>query len=173
MTWKSYAVVSGATVLAGWLASSPPSNAPVTAASSQRAAPDARAAESDIEEQASRLQERVRDETTYRDPARNLFRFGARQAARPEPAGDVAPEPLVEIAPPAPQPPAVSLSGIAEDRVGERLERTAILSTPSDVLLVREGDAVMGQYRVTKIEAGAVELLKLADGTMLRLALRP
>jgi hypothetical protein len=30
----------------------------------------------------------------------------------------------------------------------------------------------MGQYRVTKIEAGAVELLTIADGTTLRLALR-
>lgn len=177
MTWKSYAAVSGATVLAGWLASSPPSNAPVSGATSQRGAPAAPStAGSDIEEQAARLQTRVRQETAYRDPQRNPFRFGARQAAvaqRSTSANMSVAPPSVEAAPLLPQAPAVSLSGIAEDQVGERMERTAILSTPSDVLLVREGDEVMGgQYRVTKIDAGAVELLKLADGTTLRLALK-
>src|SRR5687767_14980594 len=147
MTWKSYAAVSGATVLAGWLASSPPANAPATSAPVQRRTPDARtAAESDIEQQAARLQQRVRQETIYRDPARNPFRFGARQTMRSAPeAGVVAAPPAVEAPPPqVPQGPAISLSGIAEDQAGERMERTAILSTPADVLLVREGDEVMG-----------------------------
>jgi len=174
MTWKSYAAVSGATVLAGWLASSPPANAPVSSAPVQRRALAAQpAAESDIQEQAARLQTRVRQEIAYRDPERNPFRFGARQAAaRTASAGSPVVTLPVETAPPVPQAPAVSLAGIAEDQVGERTERTAILSTPSNVLLVREGDEVMGQYRVTKIDAGAVELLKLADGTTLRLALK-
>src|SRR5688572_28813115 len=173
MTWKSYAAVSGATVLAGWLASSPPANAPSTSASVRRGTPAARAApESDIEEQATRLQQRMRQATIYRDPARNPFRCGTREAARSAPANVASTPAPVEAPPPVAQAPAVSLSGIAEDQTGERMERKAILSTPADVLLVREGDEVMGQYRVTKIEAGAVELVKLSDGSTLRLALR-
>jgi hypothetical protein len=177
MTWKSYAVVSGATVLAGWLASSPPSVAPVSSsAPAQRTAPVTRtAAESDIEEQAARLQARVRQEVAYRQPERNPFRFGAKQKAARSVGGDISftpPPAPIELAPITPQAVAISLSGIAEDQVGERMERTAILSAPSDVLLVREGDEVMGQYRVAKIEAGAVELVKLSDGSTLRLALK-
>ena len=67
-------------------------------------------------------------------------------------------------------PPAVSLSGIAEDRIEQRVERTAILSSPAGVLLVHEGDDVLGQYRVTKIESEAVEFVKLSDGGTLRLS---
>ena len=50
------------------------------------------------------------------------------------------------------------------------MERTAILSSPSGVLLVHEGDAVMSDYRVGRIESEAVELIK-TDGTSLRLTL--
>jgi hypothetical protein len=116
----------------------------------------------------------VRREAAYAQPQRNPFRFGA---ARPI-AGREAD--LPEAAPPAetfvsavPPPPPVSLAGIAEDQVEQRVERTAILSSPDGVLLVHEGDDVLGQYRVAKIESEAVELVKLADGTTLRLSLRP
>lgn len=174
MTWKSYAVVSGATVLAGWLASSPPSNAPATSGPAQpersAAVP---AAAADIEEQAARLQARLRQEAVYREPERNPFRFGARQVARSAPEGSAtALSPVEAIAPALPAPP-VTLSGIAEDQVGERMERTAILSSPSGVLLVREGEGVLGQYRVAKIHADAVELISLIDGTSLRLVFKP
>jgi hypothetical protein len=50
------------------------------------------------------------------------------------------------------------------------VERTAILSSPSGVLLVHEGDPVLGDYRVSRIEAEAVELVK-TDGSILRLTL--
>ena len=50
------------------------------------------------------------------------------------------------------------------------MERTAILSSPSGVLLVREGDVVLGDYRVGRIESEAVELVK-TDGSTLRLTL--
>lgn len=176
MTWKTYAAVSGATVLAGWLASSPPSNAPAPAASArpQPAAGTAvSAADSDIEEQAARLQARLRPDTVYRQPERNPFRFGSKPASRSAPAGRVAAPPPVETVVPRPQPPLVTLSGIAEDRLGDRIERTAVLSYPAGVLLVHEGDDVLGQYRVAKIDSDAVELIKLSDGTILRLSLKP
>jgi hypothetical protein len=178
MSWKSYVAVSGATVLAGWLASAPPSNAPEDAASVPARRPDASGgtAASDIEREAERLQVRVEREVTYVEPQRNPFRFGGR---RMEPAGGDVPDPVRPEPQPAmplavvpPPPPPLSLSGIAEDQKGDRLERTAILSSPSGVLLLREGDTVLGDYRVARVESEAVELVK-TDGTTFRLTLKP
>jgi hypothetical protein len=180
MTWKTYAAVSGATVLAGWLASSPPANTPASTTTARRPqAPAARTTgESDIAEQAARLQARLRQDPVYREPARNPFRFGERDVPRPAPSS-TAPrerelEPLaIEPIAPVPLPPPVKLSGIAEDRIGDRVERTAVLSMPSGVVLVREGDTVLNQYRVGRIEANAVELIDTLGGAPLRLTIRP
>ena len=176
MSWKSYAAVSGATVLAGWLASTPPANEPEGAAvaSRQPATPRDAAAASTIEREADRLQVRVRREVDYTQPQRNPFRFGA---ARPDidrggdiPAPAAAPSVPPVLTPFVPPPPPVKLSGIAEDEQAGQMERTAILSSPSGVLLVREGDVVLGDYRVGRIESEAVELVK-TDGSTLRLTL--
>jgi hypothetical protein len=171
MTWRSYAVVSGATVLAGWLASAPPTGAPGTAASTRPAAAAVPDAAADIVEQASRLEARLRGDAAYVEPERNPFRFGIRRAET-APLEVVAPAPVETFAPP-PAAPSVTLSGIAEDAPEGRLERTAVLSSPSGVLLVREGETVLGRYRVVRIESAAVELVELTDGGTLRLALRP
>ena len=98
-----------------------------------------------------------------------------------DPAGDqVGLVPSIDTGEPgavaASQPaPVVSLAGIAEDKIdepgGSRIERTAVLSTPDGVLLVREGDDVLGLYRVVTIESGAVELER-ADGTTLRIGFK-
>ena len=175
MTWKAYTAVSGATVLAGWLASAPPSSAPGTSGPApNQAAPGRAAAQPDIAREAARLTARARREAAYTLPQRNLFRFGA---ARPMASrGTDIPEPAPPAETPAPSlapPPAVSLSGIAEDPIEQRIDRTAILSSRDDVLLVREGDTVLGEYRVTKIESEAIELLRIVDGTTLRLTLKP
>ena len=173
MTWKSYAAASGATVLAGWLASTPPGavveNRP---AAQSRASRAAASPSSDIVEQASRLQARIRRETAYVRPQRNPFQFEAtRQALEPAAAfagpgssADLS-APVVNVAPP------VTLAGVAEDPLQTGVQRTAILSSPSGVLLVRVGDELLGQYRVAAVEEGAVELLSLADGSTLRLSL--
>lgn len=174
MHWKSYAAVSGATVLAGWLASAPPSNAPaaVQAPAAQRQPPADANAPTDIEMQAMRLQARLRAERAYAEPGRDPFRFAPRRrpaaVEREQPAGDATP-PAVNAVPPAPM---VSLSGIAEDQVDGRAERTAVLSSPAGVLLVREGEQILGYYRVARIEAEAVELVAIGDGTTTRLVLR-
>jgi len=173
MTWKSYAAASGATVLAGWLASTPPvgvvANSPPAPSRSSRAAASP---SSDIVEQATRLQARIRRETAYVRPQRNPFQFEAARpdaeaaAATGEPAlSDALPAPLINAAP------SVTLAGVAEDPRQDGVERTAILSSPSGVLLVRVGDEVLGRYRVTAVDEGAVELLSLADGSTLRLSL--
>jgi len=139
---------------------------------------------SEIEREAARLGARIRREKAYAQPGRDPFQFGAAEQRVPtadDPAGD-----RVGFAPPAdtgepvavaasqPAPP-VSLAGIAEDQIddpgGSRIERTAVLSTPDGVLLVREGDDVLGLYRVITIESGAVELER-ADGTRLRIGFK-
>ena len=173
MSWKSYAAVSGATVLAGWLASAPPSNAPDRAAPAVRLPATRDVRSPNIEREAERLQARVQREVEYTQPQRNPFRFGVarpevnRGGDLPDPTPAPAPPPVVV---PIVEPPPVTLSGIAEDQKGQQMERTAILSSPSGVLLVREGDPVMGEYRVARIESEAVELVK-SDGTTLRLTL--
>ena len=173
MTWKSYTVVSGATVLAGWLASTPPAHAPSSSAGKpdppSRSSSAAASVPSDIEQQALRLQARTRPDRGYAEPHRNPFRFSV---ARPGPSnGPVEATRPIEPAVVLPPPVLVTLSGVAEDRVGERIERTAILSSPEGVLLVREGEEVLGQYRVATIESEAVQLVKLADGSRSRLSL--
>lgn len=186
MTWKSYAAVSGATVLAGWLASAQPSNAPAGAQSPQiRSGSDSRVARgaqtptttanapTDIELQAMRLQARLRPEREYPQPMRDPFRFAARRsAATPigrEPVADAPPPAPANLPPPAPQ---VSLSGIAEDEVDGRPVRAAVLSTPAGVLIVREGEEILGFYRVARIEPDAVELVAKGDGATRRISLK-
>ena len=173
MTWKSYVAMSGATVLAGWLASSPSSNAPASTAVSRPPSPrpDAQPA-NDIEQQATRLQSRLRAERAYSEPQRNPFRFADREAAGPQ-IGERAsiPELPTEPVDVGPVAPPVSVAGIAEEQIDGRVERTAILSSPLGVLLVREGEEILGYYRVTRIEGEAVEVVGLADGVPLRLTL--
>jgi hypothetical protein len=182
MTWKSYAVMSGATVLAGWLASSPPANAPETAGTTASPQPASRRGEgvADIAREAERLQVRLRREVAYGEPQRNPFRFGSARPPRARAGGDLPVSadvaetaPVADVPDAPPPPPQLTLSGIAEDQDGDRTVRTAILSSPSGVLLVHEGDLVLGRYRVAGIESGAVSLVSLTDGTTLRVALRP
>jgi hypothetical protein len=170
MTWKSYAAVSGATVLAGWLASSPPSNTPTTGTTrASSAEPRRRApAATDIAEQAARLQSRMQVARAYTEPQRNPFRFAERVRAAPNPGpqgAEVTPPPI-DVAPPGPR---ISVAGIAEEQRDGRMERTAILSSPMGVLLVHEGETILDYYRVGTIEAETVELVRLSDGTSTRL----
>jgi hypothetical protein len=72
------------------------------------------------------------------------------------------------VVPPAPR---VSLSGVAEDQIDGRPLRTAVLSSPTGVLIVREGEEILGYYRVDRIESDAVELVAIGSGMTRRLAL--
>ena len=100
MTWKAYAAVSGATVMAGWFVSTPPSSfsdsgVPGSSAAvssqtvSDQTTPRPATPSLDIEQEATRLEARARREAAYVQPRRNPFRFGA---ARPivSPAVDAA-----------------------------------------------------------------------------------
>ena len=68
----------------------------------------------------------------------------------------------------APVEPLFKLIGIAEDADA----RTAILSSPSQLIMVKDGDIVASKYRVTAISADAIELADISDGRVLRLALK-
>jgi hypothetical protein len=172
MTWKSYAAVSGATVLAGWLASSPPSNTLTTGTTRASSTEPRRRvpAATDIEEQAARLQSRLQVARAYTEPERNPFRFAERASAAPNPRESAQvvdiPTPPIDVTPPGPR---ISVAGIAEEQREGGIERTAILSSPMGVLLVHEGETILDYYRVGTIEADTVELVRLSDGTSTRL----
>jgi hypothetical protein len=177
MTWKAYAAMSGAGLLATYLFSTPPPLSPPRSSSVTRGTEQPLASTVDIQEEAVRLQSRVRGELEYQEPSRNLFRFGARPLTpRPSRTHEtaVAPSatPPVAGAAPARQLPPLRLSGIATDTIDGARRRTAILITPAGFAEVKEGDTVLGEYRVVRIEEDAVELAA-ADGTPRRLTLRP
>jgi hypothetical protein len=73
---------------------------------------------------------------------------------------------------PPPPLPVLSLSGIASDVVDGTPQRSAVISLPAGVLIVREGESVAGLYTVVAIGEDTIELQALADGSRrtLRLA---
>ena len=168
MDWKSTAVISGAGILATWFFSMPPTAAPARVVAPAARVPQASTSQIDIEKEAARLQVHRVEEPRYTEPSRNPFRSNA----RPEPAratvGVVAAPPPVVLPPP---PPRITLDGVAADTMDAQSQRTAILHTDTGVVLAKEGDDVAG-YRVQKIAADAVELVKIDDGSVLRLGLR-
>jgi|SRR5687767_4203118 len=173
MTWKSYVIASGAGLFATYLVSTPPASTPGrTPAVGQRSVAPQAAPVVDIQAEASRLQTRVREATEYQEPSRNPFRYLApRRAARPaDPEPDIAaPETTL---PPVPEPPPITVAGIATKTVDGVRQRTAILITAAGTLEVNDGDAVGSEYRVVRVEEDAVELAA-ADGTRRRISLRP
>jgi hypothetical protein len=122
-----------------------------------------------------RLHERLRPTAAPRHPARNLFEFSraaasTRLAAMSAPAALSESAPAVPLAPPAP---ALMLAGIAEDAGPDGTPvRTAIISAPGQLLLVKEGELATPRYRVVRVSADAVELLDLAANSPLRLVLK-
>jgi hypothetical protein len=171
MTWKSYAALSGAGLLATYLASAPPTLTPGRAPAAPPASETGAARLSDdIQEQAARLGSRVREEVAFRPPARNPFRFGARP---PAPRAAVASPPA--SAPPAVSepvpPPPIRLNGIATSTIDGMPQRVAVLLTAGGVVEARAGD-MAGAYRVVRVEDDAVEVVG-PDGVNRRLSLRP
>ena len=180
MSVKGTAMVSGATVLATWLASTPMPSSPMTPSPAntapvraQTARQEAAAQIVDLGPEAERLARRVEEVVSFAAPARDLFRF---RAAPPAAKAEVPVAPEVSAAPIAvdpPAPPLFVLTGIAEDRQGDVLVRTAIVSGPGDLWLVKAGDAVDGRFQVTGVEADAVEIVRADTGAAVRLSFRP
>ena len=165
MTWKLYAVVSAGAFVATYLVSSPPQDRVRPTSSPAPATAHQRAVGSDIEQLADRLEMRRRIDANYRTPGRDPFRFQARPAKPP--AFVPAPIAVVAAPPPAPVPalPLLTLSGVATDMVDGQPRRSAILSAPTGVLIVRAGESVAGLYKVLSIDAESVDLEATADGS--------
>ena len=168
MDWKSTAVISGAGILATWFFSMPPTSTPGTRRCARRTAPQVITSKIDIEKEAARLQLHRVQEPHYTEPSRNPFRFTERREPARATAGVVNVPPPMVLPPP---PPRITLDGVAADTMDAQSQRTAILNTDRGVVLAKEGDEVVG-YRVQKISADAVELVKIDDGSVLRLGLR-
>ena len=149
--------------LAAWFAAASTSGVPaVRPIVAGPAAIDKRGAE--LAAEIERLHDRLRPTATP-EHNRNLFQFAPRVTS------PLATVPPVALAPPpvaAPVEPPFKLIGIAEDGG----TRTAILSSPAQLLMVKEGELVASKYRVTGISTDAVELTDPADGSVLRLALK-
>ena len=168
MNWKSTAAFSGVTLLATWLGWTPAHQSAVTMAPA--ATRDVKPVDaSDIQEQAARLKTRARSELGYEDPKRNPFRFTARPIPGPTRVRPI--EPTVTPLPVALPALPFTLSGMATERVEGQSQRTAILTSASDVLFAKLGDR-LGSYTVTRIDEAGVELTA-ADGTIRTLALTP
>jgi lipoprotein-anchoring transpeptidase ErfK/SrfK len=101
--------------------------------------------------------------------ARDLFRFAAAAPRKTVAAPIVL---SVPAEPPAPPPPAFRLIGVAEDNAAGNPVRTAIISAPDQLYVVREGERVTSRYGVARISPDVVELVDTGDSTALRLALK-
>jgi hypothetical protein len=170
--WTATIVVVGG-ALAAWLANAATSNhesAPVPAV---RTAPiEVRGAE--LADEIARLHDRLRPSARPQIPVRNPFSFRS-AAARPAP---VAPAPVPSLFFPVPSAAikpesGLKLSGFAEDPGPDgSVVRTAIISSPTQLYLVKEGETVAARYRVVKISPDAVELADVNSGASLRLVLK-
>jgi hypothetical protein len=173
MTWKSTAAASGAMVVATWLASHAPVGRPRAQPSTVPSAANTETAAAEIQREADRLHGRLNQVAAYKLPQRNPFRFGDRPVSAP-----VARQPVMtveQIAPtPQPAPPTIRLrlAGIGEDVMGDEVIRTAIISTPENVHVVKVGETIADAYKVEKIAADAVELIRLDDGSTVQLTLK-
>lgn len=170
--WKLSLTATGATALAGWLASPPPQSMtpPSRAAIAAPAGADP-AAISEVEHQARRLSARLAAPAAGAPPSRNPFQFGARpqprRAAAAAPAVTVSMPPPVDV--PAPFP--LRLSGIAVDIVNGAEKRTAVISGPAGLELAGEGESAAPGYRVVTVGESFAEVERVSDGARERLTL--
>ncbi len=103
-----------------------------------------------------------------RSSHRNPFRFN--EVRRPPAESDVD-RPAIQ----SPLPPAglgLKLAGIAESAGAEGPVRTAILSTPGELYLVKVGDRFATRYRVERIGADAVEIQDGLTGRPVTIGMR-
>lgn len=172
MNWKSTAVVSGASVLAAWLGVS--SEAPLSRPAARMPAAAARDARDqavvpDIQEQASHLQSRLPARAGYAEPTRNPFKFGEPVAPPRVRAAVAAAAPAAAPLPALPPPPPFTLAGMGGTESTGGMQYTAVLSTPTGVVLAKQGDVVTGWTIVAVDEAGVTA--SAADGRTERLSL--
>jgi hypothetical protein len=127
---------------------------------------------SDVQAQAGRLRQRLDGAPAPQTPIRNPFAFLPRteNVSRPRTVTAAALVPPVPVEPPEPS---FELVGIAENKTGEVVVRTAVMSDRSgDVIMATAGQRVLGTYEVVAIGHDAIELKHVATGATRRLVLR-
>ena len=167
LNWKAAAtVVTGATALAGWLATpASPARGNARSASAPRSAP----VTVSLEQEAARLAVRNRAATAFERPGRNPFQFSV--ASGPARRRAVAEAAVTEsVVPQAPVFP-FRLTGMARDDSSGTPVRTAILSSASALVLARVGDIVAESYRIERVDDDAVDVVDVRDGRGIRLTL--
>lgn len=153
-------VAGGAVVV--WIAGASTSRAPVPALTFKSSGVEVSGAR--LASEVARLRERLRP-TAVPMQSRDLFRYAAeKSASQPQPAAEA------PVTPPGDMPaPALKLVGIAEDPGDAGPVRTAIISGPGSLFIVKEGEIVMSRYRVTKVSSDGVELTDSGDNSTLHL----
>ena len=169
LNWKAAAtVVTGATALAGWLATP---SAPAREVTRSSASARRELVTTSLQAEASKLAARLRPASAYAEPHRNPFRFPPAAPARRAAAAVVSAPAAVAVPPPAPVFP-FRLTGMATDGSTGTIVRTAVLSGgASGLVLAKVGDVVGGVYRVERIDEDALDLVDVRDNRTIRLTL--
>ena len=169
---RTATIVLAGGALAAWLAGATTSNRALPDPIVPRRTPiDSRGA--DLAVEIARLREHLTPASTPRAPGRNVFRYHAAPVAAPTALRPAVPAAAAALAVPRPSsllP--LKLSGIAEDQSPDGPVRVAIISSDTQLYLVKIGELVTPRYRVTQITADVVELQDLEDHSTRRLALR-
>ncbi len=183
MNVSRIAVLTGAAALAAaWLSSAAATRGGETGSGSaaERDAASSAAPASpvvghaELEHQMARLSGRFEQAPRHRFSARNPFVLAARMSvdSTRTPTTAVPSDPgLAAVASGLVGAPAVSLAGIATDRISDGVRRTAILSADNRVFLALAGDEIFGRYKVRLIAVDSVELFDLKERTSLHLTL--
>jgi Tfp pilus assembly protein PilP len=106
-------------------------------------------------------------------PRRDPFRFAGGAHGRSDTESEPATATAATTGGETPQDrPQMQLLGIAEDGDPAAVERTAVIATPRQVYMVKEGDQIAFRFQVARIGADAVELRDLAQDATFTLTLR-
>ncbi len=155
--------------IATWLtASTAGPKQPAASDISPRSAPIDRASDT-LRLEVERLHERLAPNA---EPSgqRDLFRFST---PRRSPDATVAPPAADSESAPSPAAtPPMRLIGIAEDVTPDGLVRTAVVSGPGDVFLVKPGDTIADRYRVVAVSPDSIQLVDPATSIESTLTLR-
>jgi hypothetical protein len=165
----SVVIVGGA--CAAWLAAATTPNvreSSVPAAASRKEPRDERAER--LASDVARLHGYLRPGIELRPSVRNPFRFAIARVTHP-PASQPRTTVSATPAPPLTPPPALRLSGMAEDAGPDGPVRTAIVSGMGQLFLVQQGDTVAGRYRVVRIGPDVIEIAD-TTGAIFRLAMK-
>lgn len=171
--------IAGGTLLAAWFSSA----ASVTLGRQTRrppvvtgrdAAAQTEAIAINVQAQSRRLAQRLATAPVPQQPVRNPFAFKplpvVRSAAPVRASAALAPAPEPEALPIEPP---LMLVGLAENRKGDTVVRSAMISsTGHDLIMVEAGTVVLGRYTVTAIGADAVEMKDTSTGLVRRLVLQ-